>query len=188
MTLKPIQGAPVDAPIPDFPTCEPGPLVVPESLLGRSRFARGPVEPSASVVPPPVALPARRTGPVEIRGSGASALTFRAIPELPAINRSSMTISITGKPTGDYSPRTTPHLDLSTDQARAFLLALRDDEPPIVVSDSRTTFRVEFAVTEDGPTFIVSKPGQEHGSRRFNAGRSFDVTAMAAHLLAELGP
>jgi hypothetical protein len=35
MTLKPIPGAPIDAPIPDFPTGEPAPLVVPTSRLTR---------------------------------------------------------------------------------------------------------------------------------------------------------
>ena len=185
MTLKPIRGAPIDAPIPDFPTGEPGPLVVPAS-----RFTRRPVESLPYSVPPPAASlsPARRPGPIEIRGSGNSALSFRSIPEVPAINRSSMTISITGEPTGDGSPGTMPDLDLATDDAKAFLLSLRDGDSPIVIADSRTAFQVEFVIAEDGPTFIVSKPGQEATVRRFNAGWSYDVKAMAAHLLADLGP
>jgi hypothetical protein len=180
MTLKPIPGAPIGAPIPDFPTGEPGPLVVPES-----RFARRPVPPSSPS--PPLAL-ARRPGPVEIRGSDASTLTFRAIPEVPAINRSSMTISITGEPTCDYSPQPMPQLNLSTDKAKAFLLALRDGGSPVVIADSRTSFQVEFAITEDGPVFTVSQPGQERTVRKINAGWSFDVKTMVAHLLADLGP
>lgn len=187
MTLKPIPGAPIGAPIPDFPTGEPAPLVVPAS-----RFARRPVEPLPIALPlpafSPALSPARRPGPVEIRGSGNSTLTFRSIPEIPAINRSSMTISITGEPTGDYSAQTMPHLDLTTDEAKAFLLALRGGDSPIVIADSRTAFQVAFAIAEDGPTFTVSKPGQERTSRRFNAGWSYDVKAMAAHLLADLGP
>jgi len=187
MTLKPIPGAPIGAPIPDFPTGDPGPLVVPES-----RFTRRPVGPLASSLPPPTpshALPpVHQPGPVEIRGSGDSALTFRCIPEVPAINRASMTISITGEPTGDYSPQILPHLNLSTDEAKAFLLALRDGDSPIVIADSRTAFQVEFANAEDGPTFTVSKPGQKHTARRFNAGYTCDVKVMAAHLLADLGP
>jgi hypothetical protein len=135
-----------------------------------------------------VLAPPRRPGPVEIRGSGDSTLTFRSIPEIPAINRSSMTISITGEPTGDYSPQMMPVLDLATDKAKAFLLALRDGDGPIVIADSRTAFQVEFAVTEDGPTFTVSKPGQERTFRKFNAGWNFDMKMMAAHLLADLGP
>ena len=99
-----------------------------------------------------------------------------------------MAISITGGPTGDYSPKTMPHLDLTTDQAKAFLLALRDGDSPIVVADSRTAFQVEFAMTEDGPVFTVSKPGEARTVRRFNAGWSYDVETMAAHLLADLGP
>jgi len=184
MTLKPIRGAPIGAPIPDFPIGEPAPLVVPASPV-----APRPVEPLPFSLPPPAPplSPARPPGPVEIRGSGNSSLTFRCIPEVPAINRSSMTISITGEPTGDYSARTIPHLDLATDEAKAFLLALRDGGSPIVIVDSRTAFQLEFAIVEDGPTFTVSKPDQEHTARRFNVGWSYDVKAMAAHLLADLG-
>jgi hypothetical protein len=178
MTLKPIQGAPTDAPIPDFPTGQPGPLIVPESRLPVS------LPPSA----PTLSLsPARRQGPVEIRGSGDSTLTFRCIPEIPAIKRSSMTISITGESAADASRQKT-HLDLAIDEAKAFLLALRDGDSPIVIADSRTAFQLEFAIADDGPTFTVSKPGQAHTARWFNAGHSYDVTAMAAHLLADLGP
>jgi hypothetical protein len=99
-----------------------------------------------------------------------------------------MTISITGEPTGDCSPQMMPHFDLATDEAKAFLLALRDRNSPIVIADSRTAFQIEFAIAEDGPTFTVSMPGQEHTARRFNAGWNYDVKAMAAHLLADLGP
>jgi hypothetical protein len=185
MTLKPIQGAPPGAPIPDFPTGEPGPLVVPES-----RFTRHPAESFQFSLPPtaPQMSPVRPPGPTEIRGDGNKTLTFRCIPEVPAINRSSMTISITGEPTGDYPAQMMPHLDLATDEAKAFLLALRDGNSPIVVADSRSGFQVEFVIADDGPTFTVSKPGQQPISRRFNCGRSYDVKAMAADLLADLGP
>jgi hypothetical protein len=98
-----------------------------------------------------------------------------------------MTISITGEPTGDSSPQM-PHLDVATDQAKAFLLALRDGDSPTVIADSGTAFQVEFAIAEDGPAFTVSKPGEERTTRRFNAGWSYDVKAMATHLLADLGP
>jgi hypothetical protein len=133
-------------------------------------------------------LPARRPGPVEIRGGGDSTLTFRAIPEIPAINRSSLTISIIGEPTGDYSPQMMPLLELATDKAKVFLLALRDGDSPVVITDNRSAFQVEFAIADDGPVFIVSKPGHERTSRRFNLGWSYDVKTMAAHLLADLGP
>jgi hypothetical protein len=187
MTLKPIPGAPIGAPVPDFPTGEPGPLVVPVS-----RFTRRPAEPLPRSLPPPVPTPAltpaRQPGPVEIHGSGNSALTFRCIPEVPAINRASMTISITGEPTGDYSPQMMPQFDLAIDEAKAFLLALRDGAAPIVIADSRTAFQLGFAIAEDGPAFTVSKSGQARTARRFNLGWSYDVKAMAAHLLADLGP
>ncbi len=99
-----------------------------------------------------------------------------------------MTISITGEPTEDDSPQMRPRLDLTTDEAKAFLLALRDGASSIVIADGRTTFQVEFAIAEDGPTFTVSRPGQERTARRFSAGRSYDVKAMAAQLLVNLGP
>jgi hypothetical protein len=187
MTLKPIPGAPIDAPTPDFPIGKPSPPVVPAS-----RFTRRPVEllPFSLPLtwPSPAPSPTRRPGPVEIRGIRDSILTFRSIPELPAISRSSMTISITGEPTGDYSPQMMPHLDLATDNAKAFLLALRDGDSPIVIADGRSAFQVEFSIAEDGPTFTVSKPGHARTLRRFNAGWSYDVKTMAAHLLADLGP
>jgi hypothetical protein len=63
-----------------------------------------------------------------------------------------------------------PHLDLTTDEAKAFLLALCNGDSPIVIADSQTAFQVEFVIAEDGPTFTVSKPGQEHAGRRVNAG------------------
>lgn len=164
MALRPIAGAPADAPIPDFPTGDPAPLDVRDS-----RLTHRPVEvPSA---PPP----ARRSGPIELRGDGDSTITFRCYPEVPAINRASMTVSIAGEII----------LDLATDKAKAFLLALRDGDPPIVAADSRTGSRVEFANAADGPGFTVSGP---RTARRFNAGGDFDVKAMAADLLAELGP
>jgi len=96
--------------------------------------------------------------------------------------------TVTGKPLQDHSPRTMPHLDLATDEAKAFLQALRDGDPPIVIADGRTAFQIEFAVAEDGPTFTVTRPGRERIARRFNAGWSYDVKAMAAQLLADLGP
>jgi hypothetical protein len=187
MTLRPIQGAPIDAPVPDFPTGEPSPLVVPESCFMRSPGGALPFS-LPQVTPTPSLPTARRPGPVEIRGGGDSTLMFRCTPEIPAINRSSMTISITGEPAGDYSPRMMPHLNLATDEAKAFLLALRDGDFPIVIADGRSGFQLEFAVSEDGPTFTVTKPGQERTARRFNAGRGHDVKTMAAHLLVDLGP
>jgi hypothetical protein len=186
VTLKPIQGAPIGARIPDFPTGKPESVAVPTS---GSR--RGPVEPlefsrplPAPAVPP---LPARRPGPVEIRGSDNSTLTFRSIPEIPAINRSSMIISITCEPTGSCSLRRTLHLHLTTGEAGAFLRALGDGNSPIVAADSRSGLQIEFAMAEDGPAFTVSEPGLASTSRRFNAGLSFDVKRMAAHLLTALG-
>lgn len=182
MTLRPIQGAPIDAPIPDFPTGHPTPLVVPAP-----RFTPRAADslPTPPVQPPP---PAAQPGPVEIAGTGNSTLTFRCIPELPAISRSSMTISIMGEPTGDYAPQSMPHLTLTTDKAKAFLLALRGGDAPVITDDGRTGFELRFAVTQAGPGFTISKPGQAHTVRRFDLGWSFDVTTMAQTLLTHLGP
>ena len=99
-----------------------------------------------------------------------------------------MTISVTGELAGDYSPGMMPHFVLATDQAKAFLLALRDGDVPAVIADGRSGFQLEFAVSEDGPTFTVTRPGQEAAARRFNAGWGHDVKTMATHLLADLGP
>jgi len=96
-----------------------------------------------------------------------------------------MTISVTGEPPG---VQMMPRLDLTTDEARAFLLALRDGASPVVIADSRTAFQVEFARTEAGPVFILSQPGQARAFRQFNVGSDEDVKTMAAHLLADLGP
>src|SRR5579871_6004245 len=169
MTLKPIRGAPIDAPNPDFPTGKPAPLVIPTS-----RFTRRTVEP-APPQPAPSLLSMRRPGPIEIRGGGDSVLTLRCIPEIPAINRSSMTISITGEPAGSDATGAVAQLELSTDEAKAFLQALHDGHPPAVAVDSRSGFRVEFAIADDGYGFVVNQPDRAGSVRRFNAGRSFDV-------------
>ena len=55
-----------------------------------------------------------------------------------------------------------------------------DPENVIVNTGTSPIFRNLFQ--------LLSKPGQESTLRRFNAGWSYDVKAMAAHLLAELGP
>lgn len=186
MTLKPIQGAPIGARIPDFPTGKPESLAVPASC---SR--RGPVAPLEFSRPLPAPadspLPATRPGPVEIRGSDNSTLTFRSIPEIPAINRSSMIISITDEPTECCSLRRTLHLHLTTGEAGAFLRALGAGNSSVIAADSRSGLQIEFAMAKDGPTFTVSEPGLDGTSRRFNAGWSYDVKPMAASLLADLG-
>jgi hypothetical protein len=178
MTLRPIPGAPIDAPIPDFPTGEPSPVVVPES-----RFAARPsaLSEAASAASAP---PARQSGPVEIRGDRDGTITFRCIRELPAIHRASMTISVTSETARDGPPL----LDLAADEAKAFLLALRDGGSPVVAADTGSGFQIEFVMTDGGPVFNVARPGQPIVAWRFNPGPGFDATAMAEQLLAELGP
>jgi hypothetical protein len=99
-----------------------------------------------------------------------------------------MIISITGQPAGEGASPPMPRFDLPTDEARAFLLALRDNTSPVVIVDSRSRLQLEFAIVEDEPGFTVSGPGPEHSLRRFNLGRNYDVKGMAEDLLAELGP
>ncbi len=89
---------------------------------------------------------------------------------------------------GGYSAQLVLHRDLATDEAKAFLLALRDGDSPIVIADSRTAYQFEFAIAEEGPTFTVSEPGHLYTARRFSSEWSFDVKSMAGLLLAELGP
>ena len=79
-------------------------------------------------------------------------------------------------------------LDLATDKAKAFLLALRDGDAPIVIADSRTGFQIEFAIAVQAPVFTVTLPGRPDTARRFHPGPDFDAKTMAAHLLTDLGP
>lgn len=79
-------------------------------------------------------------------------------------------------------------MNLATDDAKAFLLALRAGHVPPLIANGVGAFQVEVSFADDGPAFIVSKPGQPGGSRRFNMGRGYDVKAMAERLLADLGP
>jgi hypothetical protein len=76
MTLAPIRGAPAGASVPGFPTSEAAqPTLTPASS-------------DQGQIPPPVR---RRYTPVDI-GGGSITLTFRVLPELPAISRASLTV------------------------------------------------------------------------------------------------
>jgi hypothetical protein len=111
---------------------------------------------------------------------------FRSIPEVPAIYRSSMTISVTGEPMGDDSPsdaqfRPGDRRDQSVlaGVARRRLIDRHRRQP------NRVSGRVAIAAA--GQTFSVRGPGQEHAARRINDGRSDDVGTMTVHLLADPG-
>jgi hypothetical protein len=90
MTLAPIRGAPVGAPIPDFPIEEP--RVKPAQLTAAP----------ASDKQPPTPPVRQRNTPIEINAGGVT-FTFRVIPEQPAIARASLTVHIAAGAAGSSS-------------------------------------------------------------------------------------
>src|SRR6478736_7312377 len=124
MTLAPIRGAPPGASIPDFPIKEP-----------RVMPAQPTAAPAARDQPPTSPIRPRHT-PIEIGGSGIL-LTFRVIPEQPAIARASMTVHIVADAAAPSSSRTLGFLRMSAANARAFLTDLRNGRSPIVATGRR---------------------------------------------------
>lgn len=118
--------------------------------------------------------------PIEL-GGGGIALTFRVIPELPAIARPSMTVHITAEsqPLG--------FLQMSAGNARAFLTNLRNGYSPIVATgDEGGTVQVEIEIAEAGLVLLIRKPGHRDAPQRWFMGR-LDFGTMADELLADLG-
>ena len=138
MTLAPIRGAPAGATIPDFPAAEP-----------RATPAQ-PTAAPATVDQPPISAMRQQQLPIDITGSGIT-LTFRVIPEIPAITRASMTIHVVADRVGSSSSRTLGFLRMSAANARAFLTDLRNGRSPIVATGD-----------EDGTVQIRIR---DHGSR-----------------------
>src|SRR5690349_9503774 len=103
MPLAPIRGAPPGAPNPDFPIGEPRPT------------STQPVVARASDDQPQVAPPRQRGTPIEIAADGGT-LTFKVIPEIPAIKRASMTVHVITDTTGSSG-----FLQMSAANARALL-------------------------------------------------------------------
>lgn len=168
MTLAPIRGAPPGAPIPDFPIEEP-----------RAKPAEPGATP-ASGEQPRISPIRRRHMPIEL-GGGGIALTFRVIPELPAIARPSMTVHIIAEsqPLG--------FLQMSAGNARAFLTNLRNGYSPIVATgDEGGTVQVEIEIAEAGLVLLIRKPGHRDAPQRWFMGR-LDFGTMADELLADLG-
>jgi hypothetical protein len=175
MTLAPIRGAPPGAFIPDFPIEEP-----------RAKPAQ-PTEAPVSGDQPQISPMRQRQTPVEIGGSGIT-LTFKIIPELPAIMRASMTIHVVADPVGRYSAHTVGFLRMSAASARTFLTDLLNGRSPIVATgDEDGTVEIEYEITEAGPAFLVRKTGQRQALHRWAIDRSFDLKTMANELLADLG-
>jgi hypothetical protein len=174
MTLAPIRGAPPGAPIPDFPIEEP---------------RAEPAEPAATPAsgdPPPLSRRRRHT-PIEI-GGGGIVLTFRVIPELPAIARASMTIHMAVDAAGSSFSHTLGFLRMSAANARTFLTDLRNGCSPIVATgDEDGTVQIEFGITDAGPVLLVCKPGQRQVLHRWAIDKRFDLKTTADELLADLG-
>src|SRR5262249_24003212 len=105
MTLAPIRGAPPGAPIPDFPVDEP------------KTKAEQPVAETISDNQPDEAPCRLPYAPIEVRGNGI-VLTFRAIPELPAIARASMSIHIAANPARSSAAIPLGFLRMSAGHAR----------------------------------------------------------------------
>jgi hypothetical protein len=171
MTLAPIRGAPPGAPIPDFPIEENAELTASPTSDDQ----------------PQTSLIRQRQTPIEIGGSGIT-LTFRVIPEQPAIARASMTVHIVAEAVGSSSSHTLGFIQMSAANARAFLTDLRNARSPIVATgDEDGTVQIEYEITDAGPVLLVRKPGQRHALHRLIIDRRFDLKTTAEELLADLG-
>lgn len=176
MTLAPIRGAPPGAFNPGFPTGEPRPQTAqPSAAPGSSDQPR---------MPPPVR---QRQTPIVIGGSGII-LTFRVIPEIPAISRPSMTVHVAADPAGGCTSHADGFLRMSAAQARSFLTELRNGRTPIAATgDEAGTVQLEFEGTEAGPVVLVRTLDQRGALQRCVVTRHFDLITIAAELLADLG-
>jgi hypothetical protein len=175
MTLAPIRGAPPGAPIPDFPIEES--RVKPAEPTAAQ--ASGDQSPNSPIRP--------RYTPIEIGGIGI-VLTFRVIPEQPAIARASMTVHIVVDAIGQSSSHTLGFLRMSAANARAFLTGLRNGCSPIVATgDEGGTVHIEYEITDTGPVLLVRTPGQQHVLHRWVMDQRFNLNTTADELLADLG-
>ena len=173
MALAPIRGAPPGAPNPDFP-------------IGKPRSA--PAQPAAtkpSDDQPQVPPPRQRGTPVEIDADGHP-LTFKVIPEIPAIKRASMTIDVAA--TGSPSSRPLAFLQMSAVKARVFLTDLRCGRCPIAATgDEDGTLEIRYENAGSGPAFSVYKPGERCASDRYVFYLTFDMSVVVDDLLGDLG-
>ena len=174
MTLRPIRGAPPGASIPDFPVEKPT------------------AEPSQTTAPPSVddqrQLPTPRQphAPIEIPGDRFT-LTFRVIPEQPAISRASMTIHVVAHVERDVS-HTVGLLKMSARGAMRFLTDLRNRRSPIIATgDEDGTVKIEYEFTGSQHSFSVHALGEGHVMCRVLRDAELDIETVADHLLADLG-
>jgi hypothetical protein len=123
--------------------------------------------------------------PVEIRTDDL-ALTFRVIPEIPAIKRASMTIHVAA--TGSPSSLTLGVLQMSAVKARLFLTDLRCGRCPIVATgDEDGTVEIRYENAGSGPAFSVYEPGERCASNRYVFNLTFDMKVVVDDLLGDLG-
>lgn len=173
MTLAPIRGAPPGAPNPDFP------------VSGAVARPASPNTTSLSDAPPEVVARRQRGAPIEIRSHGIT-LTFRVVPEFPAISRAMMTVHVMAVEAG--SSHRFGFLQMSAASARVFLTDLRNGCCSIVaMGDEDGTVQITFEVADGGVAFVVQKTGDPGALRRGVIERTFDTTSMADELLGELG-
>jgi len=174
MTLAPIRGAPPEASIPDFPAEEPN---------------AEPIPTNATPVPADqgqVLLTRQPHTPIDISGSDLT-LTFRVIPEQPAISRASMTIQVVADTVGQSSA-TLGLLRMSAVAARTLLTALKDGRSPIVATgDEGGTLELVYEIAESGHAFLIRDAGECHVLSRLLIHPEFDINTVANELLADLG-
>jgi hypothetical protein len=174
MTPAPIRGAPPGASIPDFPVEKPA------------------AEPSLATATPTAddqsnLSPARQPhAPIEIPGDRFT-LTFRVIPEQPAISRPSMTIHVVAHIEGRVS-HTVGHLKMSAGDAMRFLTHLRNRRSPIIAKgDEDGTMEIECELTGSRPIFSVRTLGEGRIMCRVFGDVALNIETMANHLLADFG-
>jgi hypothetical protein len=125
--------------------------------------------------------------PIEVRSRGMT-LTFRVIPEQPAIARASMTVYIVAEAIGSSTPQALGFVQMSAANARAFLTDLRNERSPIVVTgDEDGTVQIEYEITEAGPVLSVRTLGGQDAKQRVTLDRAFNLKIVANELLADLG-
>ena len=175
MTLAPIRGAPPGAPNPDFPIGEPRSTPA-QPAVGRTDNNQ------QQLVPP-----RQRGTPIKITADGHT-LTFKLIPEIPAIRRASMTLQIVTDAAESSAAGLLGFLQMSANNARAFLCDLRSGRSRIgATGDEDGTMQIEFEMTRDGPVLLIHKIGRRHVLHRLIIDRRFDLKKMADDLLADLG-
>jgi hypothetical protein len=171
MTLVPIRGAPPGAPNPEFPIGEPRATSTQPAPANTSDN-----QPQST---------RQRGAPIEICGDGHT-LTFKVIPEIPAIRRASMSIHV-GTVRTSYSHRV-GFIQMSAERARAFLIDLPGGRAPtIAIGDEDGTVEIRHEKIGTKSAFSVHKPGERCASHRWVLDQPFDIKLLAEELLADLG-